>query len=329
MKGGVKMSELLTIDNLTVEFPIKKLYVPAVKKVSLSVGKGKALVILGESGSGKSVTMRSILKIHPETTRLSGSIKFKGEELLKKSESEMQTLRSNKIAMIFQDSLSSLDPLFRVGYQICETIKQHKKVSNREAKKIALELLQKVGIPSPKERLRAYPHEMSGGMRQRVVIAMALACGPELLLADEPTTALDVTIQAQILKLFKIIQRQMGTTILMVTHDIDVAGQIADDIVVMYGGVIVESGSKRNILDNPVNPYTKALMMAIPEKNNRGKLAEIEGNPPLITEKIDGCPFAPRCKHAIGKCFTEKPVIIQISETHFSACHLHSISKVS
>lgn len=316
------MAEVLEINQLVTEFATKKGLVPAVRGVSLKVKKGKTLVVLGESGSGKSVMLRSILRITPPGARLSGSIRYEDSELLESSPQQIQSLRGNRIAMIFQDSLSALDPLYRVGAQIEETIMTHQKLPRAEAKRQVIELFQKVGIPSPEERVRSYPHEMSGGMRQRAVIAMALACKPDILLADEPTTALDVTIQAQILNLFKKIQAEYGMSIIMVTHDIGVAAEMADEIAVMYAGKIVEFGEAGQILSDPAHPYTRGLMAATPRKGQRGTLLTIPGQPPLITHMPAGCAFAPRCPEAQASCTGVSPGYAQLQQGHQAACLL-------
>ncbi|SEB72480.1 ABC transporter ATP-binding protein [Paenibacillus sp. GP183] len=316
------MAEVLRIENLVTEFSTKIGMVAAVRGVNLNVKKGKTLVVIGESGSGKSVMLRSILRIAPPDAKLSGSIRFQGVDILHSPQKDIQAIRGNRIAMIFQDSLSALDPLYRVGAQIEETIITHQKIGRNAAKAQVVELFQKVGIPSPKERTRVYPHEMSGGMRQRAVIAMALACKPDVLLADEPTTALDVTIQAQILNLFKNIQAEFGMSIVLVTHDIGVAAEMADDIAVMYAGKIVEYGKVEQILSEPAHPYTKGLMAATPRKGQRGRLVTIPGQPPLITKMPVGCAFAERCPDAQTSCSEGHPDLIQLKSDHQAACIL-------
>ncbi|TDF92510.1 ABC transporter ATP-binding protein [Paenibacillus piri] len=314
------MTDVLKIENLVTEFAAKQGMVAAVRGVSLNVKKGKTLVVLGESGSGKSVMLRSILRITPPGARLSGSIRFNDDELLQSTQKEIQAIRGNRIAMIFQDSLSALDPLYRVGAQIEETIRTHQKLPRSSARNQVVELFEKVGIPSPKERSRVFPHEMSGGMRQRAVIAMALACKPDILLADEPTTALDVTIQAQILNLFKKIQAEFGMSIIMVTHDIGVAAEMADEIAVMYAGKIVEHGAADQVLSNPAHPYTKGLMAATPRKGQRGRLMTIPGQPPLITKMPAGCAFAERCPEAHASCSDGTPDLVALRQGHQAAC---------
>ncbi|NHN31739.1 ABC transporter ATP-binding protein [Paenibacillus agricola] len=314
------MDEVLKIENLVAEFSTNRGMVAAVRGVSLRVPKGKTLVVLGESGSGKSVMLRSILRMTPIGSRLSGTICFQDEELLEKSDKEIQAIRGNKIAMIFQDSLSALDPLYRVGAQIEETIMAHQKVRRSQAKEQVVELFRKVGIPSPQERAKVYPHQMSGGMRQRAVIAMALACTPELLLADEPTTALDVTIQSQILHLFKEIQAEYGMSIIMVTHDIGVAAEIADEIAVMYAGRIVEFGSMKQILSSPAHPYTKGLIAATPRQGHKGRLVTIPGLPPSIANMPTGCAFAERCPEAQPACSKQTPAFVLLNPWQRAAC---------
>jgi oligopeptide/dipeptide ABC transporter ATP-binding protein len=266
--------------------------------------------------------LRSILGLTPPDAKLSGQIRLNGENLLSKSGREMERIRGNQIAMIFQDALSALDPLYRVGNQLMETIRTHQKVSKREAASKVVELFRKVGIPSPEERLKAYPHEMSGGMRQRAVIAMALGCTPELLLADEPTTALDVTIQAQILRLFKELQAEFGMTVMLVTHDIGVAAEMADDIAVMYAGKIVEYGRAEEVLKSPSHPYTAGLIAATPRSKQKGRLMTIPGQPPLIASMPTGCAFAERCPSAEDRCRMEQPQFRETGFTQKAACFL-------
>lgn len=315
------MSDILVTENVCVDFIIKKRRVPAVRNVSLSLKEGKTLVVLGESGSGKSTYMKSFLKILPSNAIISGTVNFMGGNLLEKSEKSLREIRGNSVAMIYQDSLSALDPMYRVGDQIVETIRAHENVTKQEAVKRAKSLFAKVGIPSPEERMKAYPHEMSGGMRQRAVIAMALACNPKVLLADEPTTALDVTIQKQILRLFRDLQKEDRMAVMMVTHDIGVAAQIGDEIAVLYGGRVVEAGSAEEVLEHPANPYTKALISALPQRGHRGPLRAIDGQPPIITRMPAGCPFSNRCKLVTDQCKKEIPELHKVGGTHVSACH--------
>ena len=297
------MSEVIVkTDKLCADFKIKDKMVRAVNQVSLSLEQGKTLVILGESGSGKSTYMKALLRILPKTAAVAGKAEFLGRDLFGMSEKEFRDIRGNQMAMIYQDSLSALDPMYKVGYQVAETIHAHTQLSKAEARERVEELFVKVGIPSPKERMNAYPHEMSGGMRQRAVIAMALCCNPSLLLADEPTTALDVTIQKQILNLFLELQESDQMSIMMVTHDIGVAAQVADQIAIMYGGIILEYGATKAVLETPANPYTKALIAALPKSGNRERLTAIEGQPPTIVHMPPGCPFSNRCAYATDAC---------------------------
>ena len=318
------MSEVIVkTDKLCADFKIKDKMVRAVNQVSLSLEQGKTLVILGESGSGKSTYMKALLRILPKTAAVAGKAEFLGRDLFGMSEKEFRDIRGNQMAMIYQDSLSALDPMYKVGYQVAETIHAHTQLSKAEARERVEELFVKVGIPSPKERMNAYPHEMSGGMRQRAVIAMALCCNPSLLLADEPTTALDVTIQAQILNLFLELQESDQMSIMMVTHDIGVAAQVADQIAIMYGGIILEYGATKAVLETPANPYTKALIAALPKSGNRERLTAIEGQPPTIVHMPPGCPFSNRCAYATDACRAAIPELQPIDEDHMTACHMN------
>ena len=318
------MSEVIVkTDKLCADFKIKDKMVRAVNQVSLSLEQGKTLVILGESGSGKSTYMKALLRILPKTAAVAGKAEFLGRDLFGMSEKEFRDIRGNQMAMIYQDSLSALDPMYKVGYQVAETIHAHTQMSKAEARERVEELFVKVGIPSPKERMNAYPHEMSGGMRQRAVIAMALCCNPSLLLADEPTTALDVTIQKQILNLFLELQESDQMSIMMVTHDIGVAAQVADQIAIMYGGIILEYGATKAVLETPANPYTKALIAALPKSGNRERLTAIEGQPPTIVHMPPGCPFSNRCAYATDACRAAIPELQPIDEDHMTACHMN------
>ena len=318
------MSEVIVkTDKLCADFKIKDKMVRAVNQVSLSLEQGKTLVILGESGSGKSTYMKALLRILPKTAAVAGKAEFLGRDLFGMSEKEFRDIRGNQMAMIYQDSLSALDPMYKVGYQVAETIHAHTQLSKAEARERVEELFVKVGIPSPKERMNAYPHEMSGGMRQRAVIAMALCCNPSLLLADEPTTALDVTIQKQILNLFLELQESDQMSIMMVTHDIGVAAQVADQIAIMYGGIILEYGATKAVLETPANPYTKALIAALPKSGNRERPTAIEGQPPTIVHMPPGCPFSNRCAYATDACRAAIPELQPIAEDHMTACHMN------
>lgn len=316
---------ILEVKHLETSFFTHVGEVQAVRDISFSVKKGEILGIVGESGSGKSVSLMSIMQLieHPGKVK-NGEVIFEGKDLLKRKEKEMLDIRGKEIAMIFQDPMSSLNPVYRIGNQIIESILYHDKVSKFEAKKRAVELLKLVGIPSAEERLNSYPHEFSGGMRQRVMIAMALACHPKLLIADEPTTALDVTIQYQILRLMKNIQKQEGTTIILVTHDLGVVAELCERVVVMYGGKIMEEAPVEDIFYNPGHPYTKGLLRSIPSaQNNKERLVPIPGSPPDLLNPPKGCPFCYRCEEAMELCVQKQPDFYEIGEKRRCACWLH------
>lgn len=299
--------------------------VQAVRGVSFDVTKGETVGVVGESGSGKSVTAKSIMRLidYPGKVK-EGEILFKGEDILKKSKRELTTIRGNEIAMIFQDPMTSLNPVYKIGDQIMEVIIKHRKLSKKEAEKEAIEMLRLVGIPSPEDRINNYPHEFSGGMRQRAMIAIALSCQPDLLIADEPTTALDVTIQAQILDLMNNLRSKLGTSIILITHDLGVVAETCSKVVVMYGGLVMEEGSAKQIFKNPSNPYTMGLMKSIPKitKGEKERLIPIEGTPPDLLKPPTGCPFCERCSHAMNICLEEKPPYFQVEEGHRSMCWL-------
>jgi oligopeptide transport system ATP-binding protein len=301
------MSEpLLVVDGLKTWFDTEYGTVKAVDGVSFDVRPGEVMGLVGESGSGKSVTNLSILKLVPTPPGryAGGSIRFDGVDLLTQSESQMRKLRGNRIAMIFQDPMTSLTPYMRISRQLCEVIELHQRVSRSEARKRALDMLDRVGIPDPSGRIDQYPHQFSGGMRQRVMIAMALACKPALLLADEPTTALDVTIQAQILELMQELAREEGTAVILVTHDLGVVAGIADKVAVMYGGRIVERAPVLDLYANPQHPYTRGLLASVPRLDSRGALTPIPGSPPNLANLPTGCTFHPRCAVADERCQT-------------------------
>ncbi|MGL4569069.1 MAG: ABC transporter ATP-binding protein, partial [Fusobacteriaceae bacterium] len=288
--------ELLKVKNLKTNFFIDAGMVQAVRGVDISLGKGESLGIVGESGSGKSVTMLSIMGLLEENSSVDADeLKFNGENLLDKREDEMRKISGGEIGMIFQDPMSSLNPLFTVGNQITEAIRLHNKISKKDAEKKALKMLEMVEISSPESRMNQYPHELSGGMRQRVMIAMAMSCNPKLLIADEPTTALDVTIQAQILDLMKTLKEKTETSIILITHDLGVIANMCEKIVVMYGGTVVEKGSKEDIFYNSKHPYTWGLLNSIPkcEGKKKDKLVPIPGSPPDLLNPPKGCPFTP------------------------------------
>ncbi len=296
---------ILDIDNLQTSFFTKELEVKAVNGVSFSLPKGQTVGVVGESGSGKSITALSLLQLveHPGEI-VGGKITFKGEDLLKKSTAQMRKIRGKEISMIFQEPMTSLNPTYTVGQQINEAFQIHEGLSKKQAFKRSIEMLELVGIPSPEKRVHQYPHELSGGMRQRVMIAMALACKPELLIADEPTTALDVTIQAQILELIKELQHELGMSVLLITHDLGVVADTCDHVAVMYTGRIVEYADVRTIFNDPKHPYTVGLLNSIPphDYDVEGDLPVIKGNVPSPAEMPTGCTFAPRCPFASDIC---------------------------
>jgi dipeptide transport system ATP-binding protein len=319
------MEKMLQIKNLHVQFSTYGGRVQAVRGVSFDLHKGETLAIVGESGCGKSVTSQSIMRLIPTPPGriTSGSILFKGQDLTKLSEKKMRDIRGADISMIFQDPMTALNPTLRVGEQIAENIMQHENISKEKAKEKAFEMLELVGIPNPKERLKQYPHEFSGGMRQRIVIAMALVCNPEVLIADEPTTALDVTIQAQILELFKDIQQKTDVSIVLITHDLGVVAQVADRVAVMYAGKIVEIGTRRDIFYTPQHPYTKGLLRSVPRLDlYESELVPIAGSPPDLFAPPSGCSFAPRCPYVMEVCDRMYPASTKLKESHQVHCWL-------
>lgn len=319
-------NKLLEVKNLKTHFFTVDGVVPAVDGVSFNVSKGETLGIVGESGSGKSVTARSIMRLvpNPPGKIVSGSIEFNGEDLLSKKENEMREIRGGKIGMIFQDPMTSLNPLFTIGNQMIEAIMIHQKVGKKEAKEKAIEALRMVGIPSPEARVDNYPHNMSGGMRQRVMIAMALSCNPELLIADEPTTALDVTIQAQILDLIKEMKNKFNMSILIITHDLGVVADMADKVIVMYAGKMMEYGTTIDLFDKPLHPYTKGLLDSIPTLDMKGdRLKSIDGNLPNVSLDFEGCRFADRCSERCEKCFVQEPELVKVNNSYVR-CHKYA-----
>jgi len=319
------MEKMIQIKNLHVQFSTYGGRVQAVRGVSFDLHKGETLAIVGESGCGKSVTSQSIMGLIPTPPGriTSGSILFKSQDLTKLSEKKMRDIRGADISMIFQDPMTALNPTLRVGEQIAENIMQHENISKEKAKEKAFEMLELVGIPNPKERLKQYPHEFSGGMRQRIVIAMALVCNPEVLIADEPTTALDVTIQAQILELFKDIQQKTDVSIVLITHDLGVVAQVADRVAVMYAGKIVEIGTRRDIFYTPQHPYTKGLLRSVPRLDlYESELVPIAGSPPDLFAPPSGCSFAPRCPYVMEVCDRMYPASTKLKESHQVHCWL-------
>jgi oligopeptide transport system ATP-binding protein len=316
---------LLEVDDLHMHFYTRDGVVKAVDGVSFTLETGKTLGVVGESGSGKSVTALSIMRLIPEPPGrvVSGDIRFKGESILKMTEREQRRLRGDRIAMIFQDPMTSLNPVYRIGKQISEPLRLHKGASRKEAWAAAVELLTRVGIPEARGRARDYPHEFSGGMRQRAMIAMALACGPDVLIADEPTTALDVTIQAQILELMQEIQARTESAIIMITHDLGVVADMADHVLVMYAGRAVEYGAADEVFYRPLHPYTWGLLDSLPRHDveEKGTLCPISGQPPSLINLPPGCSFSPRCAYAKDICRLESPALVEVSPGHSSACH--------
>ncbi len=313
---------MLAVRHLKTHFRTDDGIVPAVEDVSFEVREGETLGIVGESGSGKSVTCLSLLGLLA-SAQTDGEAIFEGQDLLKLPESALRKVRGGKIAMVFQDSMTSLNPFLRISTQIMEVTQLHLGYSRKMARDHAIAMLDLVGIPEPRTRIDEYPHQFSGGMRQRVMIAMALACRPKLLIADEPTTALDVTIQAQILDLIRKLRDETGIAVILVTHDLGVVAEMADHIIVMYAGRIVESAPKTELLDNPQNPYTRALLRCIPDPDRRNeRLYQIGGQPPdLARLPVTECPFADRCPEVAGRCHEEFPPYRQVGENHWSLCH--------
>lgn len=321
------MSEVvLEVNNLHTYFDTYAGTVRAVNGVSFKLEKGKSLGVVGESGSGKSITALSLMRlIDPPGKILSGEVWFKGENLLRKSEKEMGQIRGNEIAMIFQDPMTSLNPLLRVGEQIAEAIMLHQKLDKKKAWEKAIQMLKKVGIPEPEKRVKQFPHEFSGGMRQRAMIGIALSCNPKILIADEPTTALDVTIQAQILDLISKLQKDLDTATIMITHDLGVVAEVCQDVLVMYAGRLMEYSDVKTILENPKHPYTWGLLESLPKLNENGKkkLTPIVGNPPDMANLPEGCAFAPRCPHKLEICESESPISMAFAPGHLIQCHLY------
>lgn len=318
------MEKLLEVKDLKVSFFTDLGETQAVKGAGFAIGEGDFFGIVGESGSGKSVTTKSILRLGPSNCKImGGEILFRGEDILKKNEAALREIRGGEIAMIFQDSLSALNPVYTVGNKMVELIRRHTNMNKKEAKARVLELLTAVGITDPEKAMNSYPHELSGGMRQRVMIASALACQPGLLIADEPTTALDVTIQAQILDLIRQMKERSGTTVLLITHDMGVVAGLAQRIVILYAGCVMETGTTDEIFYQPAHPYTRGLQKASPrlDEMGGGRLYTIEGTPPELIAPGPGCPFAPRCPHATEQCRREMPALRDLGGGHLVACH--------
>lgn len=320
------MEPLLEVKNLKTSFKIGKKWVPAVEQVCFHVDPGETLGIVGESGCGKSVTSMSIMRLLPKaTTKIEADeIILNGKNIANYSDKEMAQVRGTGIGMIFQDSMTSLNPVKTIGKQLDEAFIVHHSCDKNEAKNRSIEMLTKVGIPSPEKRYGEYPHQLSGGMRQRVMIAMALACEPDILIADEPTTALDVTIQAQILELMQDLQKKLGMAIIMVTHDLGVIASMCDEIIVMYGGRVCERGTADDIFYRPCHEYTKGLLRSIPRKDNMNeRLVPIGGTPINLLNMPKGCAFCPRCEAAMKICLDEVPQEIRMSDTHLASCWMN------
>jgi len=315
---------ILELKDLKVHFHTRKGIVKAVDGISYRVHKGEILALVGESGCGKSVSSQAILGLigQKKQEKVSGEVLFKGENLFEKNAEAMRSLRGNRIAMIFQDPMTSLNPLYKVGRQVGEVAEIHQAAKKKTALVRAIEMLKRVGIPSATERAENYPHQFSGGMRQRSIIAMSLMCKPDLLIADEPTTALDVTIQAQILDLLRQLRDETGTAIIFITHDLGVVAELCDSVAVMYAGIIVEQAPMEELFKNPQHPYTKGLLACLPKPGVVERLSTIEGQPPNMLMMPPGCPFAQRCPGKLPICLTKAPALKEINEAHYLSCWL-------
>ncbi len=314
---------LVDVRDLTVRFVSRDFDVGVVNGVSFQLNAGETLCFLGESGSGKSVTIRALMRLFPPTARIGGAIAVDGLDVLEQRPSELRKIRGRLISMIFQEPMTAFDPVFTIGTQIAESVRYHDGVSHAQSVRRALELLELVQVPSAKSRLAAYPHEMSGGLRQRAMIALALACRPRLLLADEPTTALDATVQVQILLLLRELQRELGMATIIVTHDLGVACEVSDKVGVMYGGRFIEYGSIDDVVENPSHPYSEGLLRSTVHGGMRGdRLNPIPGSPPDLANLPSGCTFAPRCSKAMAKCYSAMPGMTEVSAGHTTRCIL-------
>ena len=318
------MEPLLDVRNLQTRFHTSSGTVRAVNGVSLAIGQGEVLGVVGESGCGKSVTMRSIMRLIPTSPGeiAAGEVYFKGEDLLKVSDEKIRRIRGKDIAMIFQDPMTSLNPVLSIGRQLTETIMEHLRLDKKKAWIRAEELLAMVGIRDPGNRVREYPHQFSGGMRQRAMIAMALSCEPSLLIADEPTTALDVTIQLQIVNLVRDLQKQLGMSVIWITHDLGVVARLVERVMVMYAGYVVESAPVKDLFRRPTHPYTRGLLASLPriDEVSKRQLQPIGGQPPDLLREVKGCPFAPRCTFAAERCGEKNPILESVGEGHLAAC---------
>lgn len=319
------MPAMLEIADLRTSFVQSGEKLTVIEGVSLTVEAGETVGVVGESGCGKSVTSLSIMRLLGKNAELGGSIRFQEMELLSLKEKEMEAIRGNQIAMIFQEPMTALNPLHTIGKQISEPLRRHFKMSKQAAKERTIQLLQEVGIPRAEEIISEYPHQLSGGMRQRVMIAMAMACTPKLLIADEPTTALDVTIQAQILELMKKVRQEHGTSILLITHDLGVVAEMCHRVIVMYAGQIVEEADVKQLFDDPKHPYTRGLLKSMPSLSaNQERLHAIPGSVPMLADMPPGCRFAPRCPHAMDICRKKNPDLLNISDRQRCRCWLYS-----
>jgi len=318
------MTAMLQISDLRTSFLQAKEKLTVIEGVSLSVAPGETVGVVGESGCGKSVTSLSVMQLLGRNVQLEGSIRFQGKELLSLTDKQMEAIRGNQIAMIFQEPMTSLNPLHTIGKQISEPLRRHMGMNRQQAKERTIQLLKEVGIPRAEDIINDYPHQLSGGMRQRVMIAMAMACTPKLLIADEPTTALDVTIQAQILELMKKVRDEHGTSILLITHDLGVVAEMCHRVIVMYAGQIVEEADVKQLFDEPKHPYTRGLLGSMPSLNtNQERLDAIPGAVPLLQEMPKGCRFAPRCSEAMEICREKNPELLSISNTQTCRCWLY------
>lgn len=323
-------NKLLDVKNLSTYFYTTEGTVYALDDVSFSIDKGETLGIVGESGSGKSVTALSIMRLvqTPPGKIVKGEILLEGDDILKKSKEDMRDIRGNRIAMIFQEPMTALNPVLTIGYQIMESLRIHQNMNKKEARLRAIEMLKKVGIPNPDKRIDSYPHQLSGGMRQRAMIAIALCCNPQLLICDEPTTALDVTIQAQILELINKLKEDFNTSVMMITHDLGVIAQVSDNVMVMYAGKEMEYGSVREVFKNPYHPYTKALLDSIPTIDRKQeRLNAIKGMVPSLSNRPEGCLFHPRCDKCMEICKKQRPGIVELENNRQVRCWLYSQDK--
>jgi len=323
------LSTVLEVKDLKIDFELDERYYTAVNGVDFHISEGETLGLVGESGCGKSVTSLALMRLlNMRTTKVSGTVNYQGKNLLSLSESKMRHVRGNEMSMIFQEPMTSLNPVHKIGVQIYESLLLHQSMSARQARSRAIELLDAVGIPRAAQIVDEYPHQLSGGMRQRVMIAMAISCNPSLLIADEPTTALDVTIQAQILDLMRGLSSERKMSTLLITHDLGVVAEMCNRVAVMYAGKIVEEGSARQVFRNPQHPYTVGLMNSIPKmEGERVRLQPILGNVPSLRNMPQGCRFAPRCPHAMDICREKEPAFTELDAGHRSRCFLHSQAK--